>query len=482
MTAASQKLSLIAGPLSAIGIWLFADPVPQQPQIGLMLGILSWMAIWWMTEAVPLAVTSLLPVVLLPATGIADARITAAQYMDSILFLFIGGFMIAIAIERWNLHKRISLKILMWMGARPDKILFGVMFSAWLMSMWISNTATVMMLLTAVMALSARMQQEVKDPSFNKALLLGLAYASSIGGMATLVGTPTNMIFIRTHQTSFPDAEPIHFSSWMIMALPVSTGFLFFAYFILRKMFLPKNLITDIPRDFFKKEYDALGAMTYEEKAVGVIFALTAVLWITRADFETGNFVIKGWSSLFEQPQFLSDGAVAVAMAILLFLIPSTAERGRNLLNWQEAERLPFGIILLFGGGFAIAMGVQESGMSEWLAGALHFASGWHPFLFLLGLVAFVSILTEFTSNMSSIQLLIPVLIPLSGVLQTDPLFLMIPATIAASMCFMLPVATAPNTIVFGTGQLRVPDMIRAGIWINLAGIFLISLYMYFRR
>jgi solute carrier family 13 (sodium-dependent dicarboxylate transporter), member 2/3/5 len=474
-----KKISLAAGPLAGLGIGLFTELAPGEPQVAMMAGIVLWMAIWWMTEAVPVAATALIPVFMLPLSGIADATQTAEQYMDPILFLFIGGFMIAIAIEKWNLHKRIALRILMKVGASPAKVLFGIMLTSWLMSMWISNTATVMMMLAAVMALISKMSAVRKDDQFAKAILLGLAYASSIGGMATLVGTPTNMIFLRVYSHQFPDATPIHFSSWMAIAFPLSSMLLVICFLILRRLFLRESKAQDLPTDYFKEEYLSLGKASFEEKAVGVIFGLTALLWISRADFELGNYYIKGWSALFSYPGFLSDGAVAVVMALLLFVIPSRQEPSRALLTWSDAERLPFGIILLFGGGFALAMGVQQSGLSTWLAQGLHFASNWHPFVFLIAVVAFVSILTEFTSNMSSIQLIIPILIPLSGVLGMDALLLLIPATIAASMCFMLPVATGPNTIVFGTGHLRVPDMMRAGIWLDIAGVIIVSVYMY---
>jgi solute carrier family 13 (sodium-dependent dicarboxylate transporter), member 2/3/5 len=474
-----KKISLAAGPLAGLGIGLFTELAPGEPQVAMMAGIVLWMAIWWMTEAVPVAATALIPVFMLPLSGIADASQTAEQYMDPILFLFIGGFMIAIAIEKWNLHKRIALRILMKVGAAPPKVLFGIMLTSWLMSMWISNTATVMMMLAAVMALISKMSAVRKDDQFAKAILLGLAYASSIGGMATLVGTPTNMIFLRAYSQQFPDAAPIHFSSWMAIAFPMSLLLLVICYLILKRLFLRDNQAHDLPKDYFKEEYLSLGKATFEEKTVGIIFALTAFLWISRADFEIGNYQIKGWSALFSYPTFLSDGAVAVVMALLLFIIPSRQEPSRALLTWSDAERLPFGIILLFGGGFALAMGVQQSGLSTWLAQGLHFASNWHPFVFLIAVVAFVSILTEFTSNMSSIQLIIPILIPLSEVLEMDALLLLIPATIAASMCFMLPVATGPNTIVFGTGHLRVPDMMRAGIWLNIVGMLIVSVYMY---
>jgi sodium-dependent dicarboxylate transporter 2/3/5 len=472
-----ERFQLAAGPLAALLIWMLADLEPGKPEVTKMAGVLVWMAIWWLTEVVPIAATSLLPVVLLPVLGIADARSVSGQYMDPILFLFIGGFMIAIAIEKWGLHQRMALRILMAAGSKPENILLGIMLTSYLLSMWISNTATTMMLLTAVMALNKQLDKDGNNHLPDKALLIGLAYAASIGGMATLVGTPTNMIFIREYTRLFPDEPAIHFNTWLFKALPLSLLVLMSAYLILKWKFTNRAIKTTLPKDYFREAYLQLGKPDFAQKAVGLIFMSTAFLWISRADIHFGNFSIKGWSSLFGNPDFLSDGAVAIAMALLLFIIPSGKKAGEKLLTWKDAEQLPFGIILLFGGGFALAMGVQVSGLSEWITQGLSFAAGWPKVLFLLVMILMISTITEFASNMTSIQLMIPILIPLSEVVGWHPLQLLIPATIAASMCFMLPVATGPNTIIFGTGQLKVKDMAGAGILLNILSALLLTLY-----
>jgi sodium-dependent dicarboxylate transporter 2/3/5 len=448
-----------------------------------MAAVTAWMAIWWFTEATHLAVTSLLPIVLFPLLGILDSKTTATQYMDPIIFLFIGGFMIAFAIERWELHKRFALKILTIVGTSPSRILFGVMLTSYLISMWISNTATVMMLISAVLAIVYQIEKyfthEHQAKQAATALLIGLAYSSTIGGMATLVGTPTNMIFYREYSTHFTNND-LNFFSWFAIAFPISLAFLFIAYWVLKKMFIHKSTVLTIEKDYFKKTYNQLGKMSFEEKAVASIFCSTAILWFTRADIDFGIIQINGWNNLFPNKEFISDSTVAIFMAVLLFMIPSKTEKGNSLLMWDDAKKLPFDIILLFGGGFALAKGFDESGLSKWLALQLHFTEGTHILLIIFLLCALIVLISEFASNVACIQLMLPILIALLPILKVHPLVLLIPATLASSLGFMLPVATAPNTIVFGSNKIRVKDMLKAGFVLDVVGIILITIAMYF--
>jgi len=481
MTTAN-KIKLLSGPLAFLLIISFFDLAPGNPIVTRMAAVALWMAVWWLTEAVNLAVTALLPMILLPMLGIADSKEIASQYMDPIIFLFIGGFIIAFAIERWGLHKRIALRILMIVGTKPQHILLGVMITAYLISMWISNTATVMMLLSAVFAVIYEVEQHIKDEKHqNKiatALLIGLAYSATIGGMATLVGTPTNMIFKGAYEKSFPDNHDMNFYEWSKIALPISLLFLFSAFFVLKKMFLRNVEQFSVPKTYFSDAYSKLGKMSYEEKAVGVIFILTALLWFTRSDIDFGNFKMKGWQNLFPNSKFIHDSTVAVVMAVLLFLIPSTAEKGRALINWKEASRIPFDVILLFGGGFALAKGVEVSHLDGWLATKLTFVSSLNIYVFIAILCLLVTVISEFASNVASIQLMIPILVVLQKEMNVHPLLLLMPATLAASLGFMLPVATAPNTIVFGSKRIKVSDMFRAGFILDIIGIILIMLFM----
>ncbi|MFY9308772.1 MAG: SLC13 family permease [Bacteroidia bacterium] len=476
----SKNIKLLLGPLSALVIVTFFDLDPSNPLLTRMAAVAAWMAIWWFTEVVHLAVTALLPIILLPILGIADSKVTASQYMDPIIFLFIGGFIIAFAIERWQLHQRIALKILMKVGTKPSRILFGTMLTSYLISMWISNTATVMMLLSAVLAVIVQIEQHFKDQgqsrSMATALLIGLAYSATIGGMATLVGTPTNMIFFREYTDKFPQNNDINFFSWFIIGFPLSFILLVVAFVTLKHLFIKKDSYLLLDKGYFASAYQKLGVMSFEEKAVATVFSITAVLWFTRADINFGAFTMKGWSNIFPNKEYLQDSTVAIVMAILLFFIPSKKEKGRALITWSDVTKLPFDIILLFGGGFALAKGFELSGLSTWMASQLKFTATTNIYLLIFGMCILVTIISEFASNVACIQLMLPILLAIQKTMDVHPLMLMIPATLAASLGFMLPVATAPNTIVFGSHRVRVKDMLKAGLIMDIAGILLITL------
>lgn len=480
----SKTAALISGPLLASIIYLGCDLVPGSPLVTKMAAVAVWMAVWWLTEAVHLAVTAMLPMILLPVLGIADSKSTAFQYMDPIIFLFIGGFIIAFAIERWHLHQRIALKILMVVGTSPSRILFGVMLTSYLISMWISNTATVMMLISAVLAVIVQIEKHFSEEHHSHnmatALLIGLAYSATIGGMATLVGTPTNMIFLREYTEHFPDNKDMNFLSWFVIGLPVSLLLLLMAFIILKNMFIKKDSKLNIDRTYFFDAYRQLGKMSFEEKVVSFIFGTTAFLWFTRADIDFGGFSMRGWSNLFPNKDFLNDSTVAVFMALLLFMIPSKTEKGRAIITWEEVKKLPFDIILLFGGGFALAKGFEISGLSKWLTLQLSFTNETNIYIMIFGLCVLVTIISEFASNVACIQLMLPILIAIQSTMNIHPLILMLPATLAASLGFMLPVATAPNTIVFGSNRLRVKDMLKAGFMLDIAGIVIITFAVFF--
>lgn len=479
-----RNIGLMSGPLLALCLYLFVDLVPGNPAATGMAAITLWMAVWWMTEVVSLAVTSLLPVVFLPALGIADARLVASQYMDPIIFLFIGGFIIAFSIERWELHKRAALVILGAVGSRPSNVLMGVMLTSFFFSMWISNTATVMMLISAVLAIISQVEihldDEEKKRRLSTALLIGLAYSATIGGMATLVGTPTNMIFLRTYRDQFPLHNDMNFAKWFAIGFPLALVLLVIAYFLLQRMFIRKDITVALDRNFFLDQKRMLGKMSYEQRAVGIVFVLTAVFWFTRDDIDFGSFIFKGWSNLFGKFKgYIHDSTVAIFMAVLLFLIPSKKVKGQGLITWDDVTRMPFDIILLFGSGFALAKGFEVSGLSTWLAFKLEFLSGSGIVMIILGICIVVAVISEFASNVASIQLVIPILVSMQKVLDVHPLLLMIPATLAASLGFMLPVATAPNTIVFGSKRIRVKSMMGAGLVLDIVGILMITAATY---
>lgn len=471
----NSKWPLLAGPLIFVVAQLVESPDPQFPKLMAMIGLTAWMAIWWMTECVHLSVTSLLPFLIIPPTGIADIKSVASQYMDPILFLFIGGFMLAFAIERWGLHKRLALHILAHSGHSAASVLAGIMITAWIVSMWISNTATVMMLFAAVTALSAQLKGESTDGSQHRkmsaAFLIGLAYAASIGGMATLVGTPTNLIFYRFFQEEYGDTHAFHFTDWMAFALPASLVLLACTWIILRSTLLRSMGNTRFDANSFANQARDLGPIGRDEKTVGAVFIATAFLWLTRAPIRAGSFHFEGWASIFPFPEQIQDGTIAVFMAILLFLLPSRQEPGQRLLSWKETSRLPYEVILLFGSGFALSKGFEASGLSSWLAGHLVVLRSVPTPFIVLGICVVVTLISEFASNVASIQLVMPVLISMQKALGVDPLILMLPAALAASSGFMLPVATAPNTIVYSSGMIKVKEMAKAGLWTDLIAI-----------
>jgi sodium-dependent dicarboxylate transporter 2/3/5 len=465
----------------AVLFWLFIDLDKTNHQVSLMAGTAIWMCTWWFTEAVGLAVTALVPVFVIPILGIADVKSVSQQYSDSIIFLFIGGFMLAFAIEKWDFHKRIALKILSIVGKNPATILFGVMLSTYLISNWISNTATTMMLFSAVFALIHETKHHISknDHRFAAALLLGLAFSATIGGMATPVGTPPNMYFFKSYKAAFPDNTDLNFLKWSYIGYPISFVFLLVTFFVLNFYFLRNKVELNIEKKFFAESYAKLGKFSWEEKWVFALFIACILLWFTRADIDFGNFIFKGWGNIFVAPKFIDDSFVALMAALLLFLIPSKANEGEALLVWEDAKKLRYDIILMFGSGFALAYGFEVSGLSNWLASSLIVLKGVSPVLIILGICIIVTVISEFASNIASIQLAIPIMVALQKDLELPPLLLMIPATFAASLGFMLPVATAANTIVFGTRQIEIKDMFKVGIVLDIVGILLITFMCY---
>lgn len=476
----ANLIALIAGPAAFFFILFFADLSPGHLQVTRMAAVTIWVATWWLTEATDVAVTALLPFVLIPMLGIADSQTVAAQYMDQNIFLFIGGVLLAFAIERWNLHQRIALSILSKLGNHPATMLAGVMSATFFLSMWVSNTATTMMMFSAVLAVIIQMEKHdiaiLQKNAIAKALLLGLAYAASIGGMATLVGTASNIAFYKIYVDTYKDATNMNFFSWFIVAFPIALLMLLAAFYILKLLFLrhTKQILFD--RNYFIISLQELGKMASEEKIVFAVFTTTACLWFSRRDIDFGVFQMRGWSHLFgAHASYITDSTVAIAMAFLLFLIPSKNEKGKMLMSWEEAKKLPIGIILLLGSGFALSKGCEQSGLSTWLAHQLVFLEHASPIVIIGGICIIVCIISELASNVASIQLVLPILIAIQQVTNLPALMLMVPATLAASLGFMLPVATPPNTIVYGSGRIRAADMRNSGLLLDIAGIIIIT-------
>jgi solute carrier family 13 (sodium-dependent dicarboxylate transporter), member 2/3/5 len=477
----SSLIKLVLGPLLAILFLLFVDLDTQNPLVSITAAIAIWMAFWWITEAVPLAVTALLPIVLYPALGVMSGKDVAPIYFNHIIFLFIGGFLVALAMRKWNLHRRIALKILMVFGTKPRNILLGFILATAFLSMWISNTATTMMMVPIALSIVYKLEEMFEGKSIHKfsiGIFLGIAHAATIGGVSTLVGTPPNLSFARILTILFPNAPEISFATWMIYALPLSIVFIVILWLILSFIYT-RNSDLVIEPSIFRQQYKELGKISFEEKIVLIDFILLALLWVSRANIDIGNFTIPGWSQLFSNPSYFNDGTVAIAMALILFLIPSVKEKGKRILDWDTAAKLPWNIVILFGGGFALASGFKESGLADFLGQQMQGFGIFHPIIIVLAICIFVTFLTELTSNTATAEMLLPIIGGLAIAVKINPLFLMIPATISCSFAFMLPVATPPNAIIFGTNRLKISEMAKTGVWLNVIGAILITISIY---
>lgn len=482
MGITTQRLKLIAGPILAALLYFLLRKNGLAHNMTATAALSLWMAIWWMTEVVDLGVTSLLPFILLPVLGVMDANSVAQQYMEQTIFLFMGGFFLAFAMEKWNLHERFAYAIIRRTGATPTRVLIGIMITTFFISMWISNTATTLMMITAVLAIIKH--EHLFDAKSRHTIavgfLLALTYTASIGGLATIVGTPTNMILVGFAENALGENNGLNFLSWFRFGFPFACLMAIALFIIIRFRYFKETHNRPFDIGFITEQQKRLGGMRYEEKAVLFIFATTVLLWFTRSTIDFGFFTITGWSTLFSFGKLIKDSTIAIGASLVLFLWPARTSPDENLLNWNDVTKLPFRVILLFGSGFAIASAYQESGLAEFLAKKLELFAGMPAWVFILGIALLVTVLSEFASNVASIQLMLPILAPLAVSLHVSPLTLMIPATIAASFGFMMPVATAPNTIVYGTGMIPVKEMMRTGLLLNIIGIVLLTIYAYF--
>jgi sodium-dependent dicarboxylate transporter 2/3/5 len=474
-----KYIGFFLGIAGFLAIFLLTDLEPGKPEVTATLAVAVLMAVWWVSETIPLAVTALVPIVLFPALGVLDGKAVSSVYINYIIFIFVGGFIMALAMEKWSLHKRIALKLLVFIGVSPGRILVGFMATSAFLSMWISNTATTMMMIPIVISIVMSLEESMGGKSIVKyatGLLLAIAYSSSIGGMSTLVGSPTNLVCPRILTLLYPGAPDISFSGWMTFALPISVIMLIAVWIVVYLIFRPREKWLNVDRSHFRKEYQKLGKASQEEKIVFVLFIFLALLWITRAGISFNSFKIPGWASFFKTPSYINDGTVAIFISIVLFLIPSKNKKGERIMDWKTAHRIPWNIVLLFGGGFALALGFQSSGLAVWFGEQLMWTRGVHPMLILLAVVTLMSFLTELTSNVASTQMLLPVFASLAISSGNNPLLMMVPATLASSLAFMLPTATPPNAIVFGTERIQISTMVRTGFILNMTGILVVVL------
>lgn len=461
----------VAGPLA--GLAVLVVPLGMPPAAHRVAALAVWMAVWWLTAVVPLAATALLPLVILPLAGPRRIDTVAASYADPIIFLFLGGFFLAAASERWGLHRRLALAVIDGVGAEASRVVLAVMLATAFLSMWISNTATAALMLPITVALRAFALRDAPERGapFGTALVLGMAYAASIGGVTTLIGTPPTAIFAAA--AARLAGRPIGFAEWLVVGLPIALLMLGACWILLVRVLFPVRGVLPGLERLVKDERRALGAWGAGERITVLVLAATALAWVLREPKHFGTFTVPGLSDLAPG---LSDAGIAVAAALLLFVAPVSLAERRFTLDWEAAARIPWDVLLLFGGGLALAAAFDVSGLAAWLAQRLGGLRGAPPVLVVAAVTLFFVLLTELASNTASAAMAMPIVAALAPALGVPPLGLMAAAALGSSLGFMLPVGTPPNALAYGTGAVTTGQMARAGIWLDLIGVVVITL------
>ncbi len=467
-----KTFGLVAGPIAFLLIMLMPTPVGMTESAKIVAAVTVFTAFWWITEAVPIPIASLLPLILLPLFSATDMSTTASQYAHPLIFLFLGGFILAQGMTKWNLHKRIALHIILIVGTKPKYIILGFMVASAFLSMWISNTATAVMMMPMGIAVADLASRNSKDGEkglirFIIALMLGIAFGCTIGGIGTLIGTPPNALFA-ANISSYTGAPEISFFQWMKIGVPLVVIFLPIAWFLLVYVVYPMKL-KDIPggMDYIKNELKNLGKMKRGEITVALVFETVALLWLTRPILET--HIIPG----------INDSIIALAGAVVLFVIPVNLSKREFALDWKHAVKIPWGVLLLFGGGLAIAKAFLDTGLAAYIGDGLTWLQFLPLPLLILSIGLFTAFLSEVTSNTATVALLLPIMTAMSLAMSIHPMLLMLTVTISGSLVFMLPVGTPPNAIVFASGKLTIPAMSKAGLPIKIVLMLVLTVLMY---
>lgn len=471
MERAKITTGLFLGPLLAALLLSLDAPEAFPPAAWRVVALTAWMAVWWILEPVPMAVTALLPVALLPLLGVGDISAAAEPYANPLIFLFLGGFMLAEAIQRWNLHRRIALGVLSLAGKRPDTLVAGFMAATAFLSMWVSNTATAALMVPIGISVFSLLEQndelnQSQKHAVGLCLLLGIALAANIGGMGTLIGTPPNALLAGFIGDNY--GISIGFAQWMLVAIPPAVLMLVAAWWLLtyRLYPVPHTALIGISAMLTQQAED-LGRMSGPEKRVAMVFALVALAWITRP-------LLEQWSGLT-----LSDGGIAVIGALLLFVVPARWRQRQFLLDWDSAKNLPWGVLLLVGGGLSLGTAIDSSGLAGVVANGLAIFGSWPTWAMILMVVVIVMAMSHVTSNSATAAAILPLTAALTVSLDASPLLLAVPVAMAASCAFMLPVATPPNAVVFASGKVSVLDMLRAGAVMSLIAVVTICVAMF---
>lgn len=463
-----QKIGLILGPALFLIFYFIPGITGLSDAPRAVLAVTLFVATWWITEAIPIPATSLLPLILLPLTGGTSEKIAASAYADPIVFMYMGGFIIAIALEKWTLHKRIAMTIITMMGSNSNRIILGTMIATAFISMWISNAATALMMLPIALALieeikEAKFLSPESTHKFSKALLLTVAYSASIGGLATLIGSVPNAVFAAVASSSLH--RTVSFAQWMLFAVPITIVLLAALYFLLTKWLFKIEDADQVSSDFAKKELHDLGPMSIEEKLTGIVFLFVSILWIS--------------SSILPASLHLSDTVISMSGAVLLFLIPAKSKKG-GLLVWDDLSKLSWGILILFGGGLSLAAAFEDSGLTKWMGGLLDIVKPLPLVLIVIILTTAILFLTEVMSNTAVSNMLMPISIGLAAAIHQDAFFIMAVVALSSTCAFMLPISTPPNAAVFSSDEIEMKDMIKAGFILNIFTIIIISLFVYF--
>lgn len=460
----SKTVGFIGGLAIFFGLLFIPAPEGLSEEAWNTAAVTILMGIWWISEAIPISATALLPIVLFPMLGVSSISAATTPYANPLIFLFMGGFIIALAMEKWQLHRRIAMSILSVVGVKPSSIIIGFIIAAAFLSMWVSNTATaIMMLPIAVSILNLVDSDDAKGKTnFEIALILSIAYACNIGGMGTLIGTPPNALLAGFLNENY--GVEISFLKWMMVGVPIMIVSLPVMYLVLTKFVYPIN-IKELKggKNLIKSQLEKLGKISEQEKIIAIVFVSAALLWIFRP---LVTEIIPG----------LSDAGIAILASVVLFMIPSGKGDKEGILIWSDTKRLPWGVLILFGGGLSMASAISSTGLAAWIGNGIGGLSTWPVVLIIVIVVALIVFLTEMTSNTASTAAFLPILASVAIGLSQNPLLLTIPMVFGASCAFMLPVATPPNAIVYGSGKITIPEMSKAGLWLNMLFIVLLSI------
>ena len=474
-----HKLGFFLGPIVFIIMLLLPAPEGMKPEAWSVAATTVLMAIWWITEAIPIPATALMPIIFFPFLGVMSTKKACAPYANHLIYLFMGGFFIAMAMERWNLHRRIAMHTIKLMGTGPSRIILGFMVATAFLSMWVSNTATTMMMVPIGLAIikstmdisKADMTAGVggEGVKFGTSLMLAIAYAASIGGVGTIIGTPPNTVMVAQINQLY--GQSISFAGWMALGVPLSIIMLIITWFVLTRVLFPikGDILQGKGQEVIDEELRKLGSMTKQEKMIVLVGLIVAGTWIARGFLKKTQFF-----------SGVTDASIGIAGSLILFALPSDFNKGEFILDWKTAVKIPWDVILLFGGGLALAGGFKATGLANYIAGQLTALQGIPMIAFILIVVAMVIFLTEVTSNTATATLIIPIMGATAIAMAIHPFAFIVSACIAASYAFMLPVATPPNAVVFGSGAVTIPQMAKTGIWLNLIGIVLITVFVMF--